>query len=354
MNKLERIACLYLTFLNLPKNKGLSYAQIKKVMPRAYQGDKETARRKFERDKEELKKLGLEIIHHQNHFASGEWESSRTNLYTPLEAPEQLPEIQLNREDVRSLALVILRAMVKYNSQANISQALQSLTAKLFYKDPTYLELLIENKVSIYSGLASTLLSPELSDEELLREGILATVYTALGQKKVLELNYLDQREEEQTRNISGRGLISHKGRWCLVAWCHKAKDYRRFYIDRILEAKLSPSLPYYQEKKFDIRRYSLHPLNLVMHEKQEVCLRPYPEYSEYLRDFLEAGTQAWGSYEESEADGSFRFKTTNIPALFQWILRHGASHAIEKIGPPKVRQDFITYLEQIKQNYDD
>ena len=350
MNKLERIACLYLSFLNF--SSGLSFARLRRLMPSAYDGDFESARRKFERDKEELKKLGLELKYYSHHGDYGKrqnYHQEKEHVYVPNEEIQRIPDIDLSEADYRNLAALILDAITKSDYNSREDQVLYSAANKLFYKNPAL--VLEENqkngsklrRASLWTKWKKSL--AKSSDTEQFLE----SVHHALKNHKPLKIRYSNRKEVQEERMLSGRGLISHKGRWCLVAYCHRSKEIRYFYIDRILSAEICEGR-YYPDLKFDIRKHSLHPFSLKIHPLKNVDLKLRPEYEENFSHFLDGALGTLPAY--SFQDGIFRFQTSNQTALFTWMLRN--PNAIEKIGPSQIQKEYCDYLEKIKSSYRD
>ena len=355
MNKLERIACLYLSFLNRPYYKGISFAEIKKLMPFAYQGDSQSARRKFERDKEELKKLGLEVNYSRYAEGNDEQIMQREHVYTLSGELRQLSQFSLSEQEYRSLALLILQSLAAMDQGTSDHRLLSQAATKLFYKRPLALEEADECKQvdeikedgskHEKDGVAS--FAKMISEEFAFNEKHMETIHRALKGCHCLELVYLNQKEEKNTHELCPRGLISYKGRWCLLAYSFSYKEIRSFYVDRVLSARLSKR-PYISDSKFDIRNYSLHPLTLAIHSPKQVQVEVAPEYEETFNYFLQSVRRRFSYYQEEE--NVFCFETSNLKALFHWMLHN--ANAVQKIGPQDVHQQFVEHLQEMKSLY--
>ncbi len=339
MHKIERIACLYLTFLN--SSGGVSFARLRKLMPTAYQGEPESARRKFERDKKELKELGLELeCHAYDGKQNTQSFSVSDHVYQPVEEVYPLPDVFLAKEDYQNLAGILWRGMAIYREKQKEQQLLRSVATKLFYKNPIYAleyEQNFENKERRDEFYATSHLSFESDIESSLE-----IIYRTLKSHKVLYISYSNRKERKTHRFISGKGLISHKGRWSLVAYCHKAKAIRSFYIDRILSIEVADKEEYHAYPKVDIRKYSLHPLLLKIHPKRTIKVRTKPSYEESFRLFLSGA----GEVSFCSEEGVFFVETSNQNGLFSWITRN--VDAIESLGPKQIHDDFTQYLKEM------
>ncbi len=73
--------------------------------------------------------------------------------------------------------------------------------------------------------------------EEL--EQVLAVARRARDERKKLEILYCASAGEPSRRVVHVHQIVAAAGRWYLVAWCEKVKEFRNFRADRVLEAKL-------------------------------------------------------------------------------------------------------------------
>lgn len=339
MDKIERIAILYLSFLNSPG--GLSFARIRESLPAAYEGDPESARRKFERDKDELRSLGLDL----RHFAPGarlpDGSAARDHVYAPAEELQKLPEIRLSREDLELLAATLLGAVAELDQENSEERQreqalLRSAAAKLLYRNPAQLYETRQAPAAFFTP------ESEAATESL------ALAHDALTQRRVLSFQYQDRTGRREERRVAARGLISHHLRWVLVARCFRADAIRSFYIDRMSELKLHDE-KFAPDPRFRIKDYSLHPLAVHAGPEAELIVDVNPDRLESLEDFLSGLPPA----REPERRGEQRLvlRTTNPGAFFSWMLRNPG--AIDALGPPSMHAAFIERLEAIKALHD-
>lgn len=61
-----------------------------------------------------------------------------------------------------------------------------------------------------------------------------ATVVDALGDRRVLEIDYVDRIGRSTSRCVEPTGLFTVEGNWYLVAWCRLRDGHRAFRLDRI------------------------------------------------------------------------------------------------------------------------
>ncbi len=327
MAKIERLGCLYLTFLNHPN--GLSFARIRENLAPAYSGDPESARRKFERDKEELRLLGLDLEHFPDGQALPNGSLARGHVYVPRNEFEKLPGLKLADDEASALAAVLLYGI---ESSKDERQAVlyRSAAAKLLYRDP---------------ALLSARATQDFWTPEEVSSAHLAQIRQAIRKRLLLEIEYPGKEEGSEMRQVEGRGLISHRGRWCLVGFARDAKAIRYFYLDRILSVKVTKT-QYKNDPKFNIKDHTLHPLTLAMHARKTLQFKVDPEGKDAVVDFFLGLPESNFRFSASEA----RLHTTNQEAFFNFMLRHPGT--VTALGPEEARKDYINYVESIRSLY--
>ena len=341
MDKLERIACLYLTFLNTG---GIGFSRIREMLPLAYPGEHESARRKFERDKEELKTLGLELRHYPPGDSLPDGRVANDHVYLPAEELTRMPELDLSGREYRSLAALLMRELEESSHAGRPEEyaILESATAKLLYRSPGFLEQ------NAHSARRVGPLRSLGSGDSLLEER-LSEVHRALSKRRWLEFEYTDRAGKTERRRIAGRGLVSHRGRWCLVGLDQRANALRSFYLDRMQDVLVSQD-GYSPDPGFDIREYSLHPLAVRIHAPVEVELRLGVREEENFDDLVAGLPDSLRAKQRPPADTLRRLRTTNLNGLFSWMLRHPG--VVSAIGPESVRLRFQEYLERTRALY--
>jgi len=338
MKKMERLACLYLAFINNPA--GLSFADLKEFLPAAYQGDADSARRKFERDKDDLRKLGMDLEFYPEGASRESGIAVQGNLYAPRDELRRLPEISLNEEEARALAAALFRA-VEENRYRDLARAmtLRSAALKLLYRSPGAM-------LAAPLGQAP----PARLSESRELTAKLEIIHAALAERRVLKISYPDASGVRRERLAEGRGLVAHRGRWCLAAHCRLAGAVRSFYVDRIGEASLTEER-YRPARDFNIRDFSLHPLALRIHEERPARLLLAEDREELFSDLI-AGLPRRFVAGLKRRDNEVSLTTTNQEALFSWMTRHPG--AVERLGPESLRRDYITYRETFLRRHRD
>lgn len=336
IQKVERLACLYLTFLNHPQ--GLSFARIRELIPLAYQHDPETGRRKFERDKEELCKLGMELQHYGDGETLPDGGMAEGHVYIPKDEIQQLPELHLTANESHVLATLLAGAIETQGGEERaLVQQLESAAAKLLYKSPS---AMLDIDVSRNNAATLPMEQSQLFSQHL------AALHEALLKRRVVRLSYPGRGGEATEREVEGRGLIAYRGRWYFVAFCRRAGDIRSFYIDRILESEVLEEV-YKSDVNFDLKNYTIHPLAVFLHDPVLVRVQIHPDKEEAFGDFC-AGIPKRLVFEVR--DDVYHFETTNTGALYSWIVRNPGGAL--RLSPPEVLLGFEDYLRTMKMRH--
>lgn len=66
----------------------------------------------------------------------------------------------------------------------------------------------------------------------------LSTIQQAIGQQKVVEIEYTNLKKESSKRKAEPIGLVFYAFSWHLIGWCHIKKDYRDFKVARIRQIR--------------------------------------------------------------------------------------------------------------------
>ncbi|MBS1685979.1 MAG: YafY family transcriptional regulator [Bacteroidetes bacterium] len=72
----------------------------------------------------------------------------------------------------------------------------------------------------------------------------MSAIQQHITDKKVLEIDYKNNKEEASSRRVEPIGLIFYAFSWHMIGWCHLRKEYRDFKISRISHLR-SPDLPF-------------------------------------------------------------------------------------------------------------
>lgn len=83
----------------------------------------------------------------------------------------------------------------------------------------------------------------------------LSTLQLAISNRKIISIEYKNNKEELSKRDLEPIGLIFYAFSWHLIAWCHHRKAYRDFKVSRIILVK-DTELPFKKNKHIPLAEY--------------------------------------------------------------------------------------------------
>jgi len=208
----------------------------------------ETVRRMFERDKDELRELGIPIETVTYHINYGLEEShgyrlTRRNFHLPYlrlmreaSPPGARSSAAASREftldeDEISAALGGLREVADIPAFPLARDARAAFRKLAFDLDP---DVLGEPSVVYVEDAEASATADTL---RLLSD--------ALRRRKEVRFRYRSMaRDEEAERNVRPYGLLFQHGRWYLIAWAEDRDDVRMFRVGRMTSARVNPKRP--------------------------------------------------------------------------------------------------------------
>lgn len=83
----------------------------------------------------------------------------------------------------------------------------------------------------------------------------LPTLQNAIAARTILEIEYINQKEENSKRKLEPIGLIFYAFNWHLIGWCYTRRDYRDFRVSRIKKLK-DTGLPFKKKTHIELNEY--------------------------------------------------------------------------------------------------
>lgn len=214
----------------------------------ASERDIETARRKFERDKDELRALGVAIETVALPGVAGDEPASAYRLrpggfYLPYfeldDAPStagpyrDLRHVRLTREDVDILDRATRRLAER--EEFPLAEAARSLRHKLAFDLP----------------LAEAAVERVLADPmPPAARASLGALQRAVAERRAVRCRYYAiRRDEESEREVEPWGLFFERSRWYCVGWARDRGAVRVFRVDRMRDAVLLDG----QDQRFEV-----------------------------------------------------------------------------------------------------
>jgi predicted DNA-binding transcriptional regulator YafY len=137
-----------------------------------------------------------------------------------------LPPVSFTSDEANALLLIesIVNGFTDRSIQKHYATALNKVKAVL---PPTQKEKLELLNNTIKSQL------PECFQNDF---DYLSTLQQIISIKKIIVLEYTNNKKEVSKREVEPIGLVFYAMSWHLIAWCHKRNEYRDFKVSRILK----------------------------------------------------------------------------------------------------------------------
>lgn len=228
----KQVRQLNLIIMLVQSSVPVTFKKIKQNIEAYQQSNSESARKMFERDKNELRELGIQIskVEQCKYYID-------KNLF-------YLPEINLNGEELYTLSLII-SLILKSRTDLPFSNQLSTALSKIEISN----RINEENEISDYTFILNQFMGNE-SDHKNIK-----TVLNAIIRRQRLRIKYSpaqpDDYNSESIRQVDPLGLICRMGIFYLIGYCHKRKGIRIFNTHRIEEVKRKTIYEY--EKPFFI-----------------------------------------------------------------------------------------------------
>lgn len=302
--KVERL--LNLTVALLDTRRPLTLAEIRDRVAGYDQDEDEAARRMFERDKDDLRKLGVPI----QTLALDAWEAEWG--YTVDKDEYALPAIQLGRDEIAALALVL-----RISGEESARLGLTKLAARA--PDPGRIPSL-DAHVDVGAVDALDALADPLLERQAVR------------------FDYRGASGEASTRTVDPYGVAQRRGAWYLVGRDHDRKALRAFRLERLASRPRAVGDPETFEVPSDV--------DLVA-----AVSGPTADGVTIRAAF--APTVAWeaarrGRSDRERPDGWVEvvFPDADPQRLLPWILGFGPE--AEVLGPAEVRARAADHLRRL------
>ena len=316
MDRLERLVNLVAALIDTPRP--LSRAEIR-ARVEGYSDDDDAFRRNFERDKDLLRQMGFPVVTESPDPGHPEDVGYRI----PREMYE-LPDPGLDESELAALRLAASAVQVEGEGGTDsVVRALRKLGGAV--TDGGAGVAVVPEKVT---GLAA-----------LPAEETAATVFAAVGERRRVRFRY-----RGEDRLVDPWRLSFHRGHWYLSGLDHGRSEERQFRLDRV-EGPLETTGPAGAfARPGTTQTAPPPPWRMGDEPEQRAVLLVDSDQAAWAR-------QALGAEEvrEERPDGSvvFEVAVTSTGGFRSFVLGY-LEHA-EILGPPALRRDMISWLEQIR-----
>ncbi|MBP2703694.1 WYL domain-containing protein [Microbispora sp. RL4-1S] len=305
--KTERL--LNLVICLLATRRPLSAEQIRQAVPGYDPENDEAFQRMFERDKSELREIGIPVEVHRD-----PWEDDPG--YRIVRESYELPEITLEADEA---AVIGLAAQVW--ERASLADAASGALLKLRA-----------------GGVRADLVESPLELRVDTRDPAFPALWEAVRDRRVVRFGYRSAGSESVlTRTVEPWGVVSRRGRWYLVGHDRDRGASRVFRLSRIAGAVTTPGRPdaFSVPDDVDLRSmvgYQELPAERValVRVRQGTCLG-----LRHAAQAVRPGPEGW-----DEVEVAF----TDAERLASWMASLGADAVV--IDPPDAREAVIRRLK--------
>ena len=156
-----------------------------------------------------------------------------------------LPPVSFTSEEANALLLMesLAKGFADRSIQKHYSSALSKVKAGLRTTQKDNVETL------------SDTIKLQLPDRLYQDHEYMSSIQTAISDKKILTIEYKNNKEENSKRDIEPIGLIFYAFGWHLIGWCHLRKEYRDFKVSRIVKLKCT-EVPFKKEPHLPLTEY--------------------------------------------------------------------------------------------------
>jgi proteasome accessory factor B len=311
-DKLERL--LNLTAALLETARPLTADEIRQRVP-GYPEGKEAFRRAFERDKEDLREMGVPLvmdeITHVDPPASGyRIPKDQYYLRDPGFEPDELAALHLAASAVRLDGVEGIGAFWKLGGQPAAADA----------------------AVSSHSP------SPPGEVAALPADRNLVVLFGAVSERRTVMFSYRGEQ-----RRVDPYRLDFAKGRWYVGGFDHGRREERNFRVSRIEGAVEAGEPKSFRLPSTTVPGLQLQPWQLG--EGEGVTADVLVDAEQAALSVAHAGTDAVVT-ERDDGSVVLSMTITNTAGFRSFVL--GFLDHAEVLGPPEVRADMITWLEAV------
>jgi len=149
--------------------------------------------------------------------------------------------------------------------------------------------------------------------------------------------------------NVEPYGLQLFDYGLYLVGYSSRAKDFRRFAVERIQSATVDLSAePFTLRPEYAARAKSRKAFGLIEGETMDTRVRFSREVADYFKERQWHSTQQVKTLENGDVIVSFQ--AGGIDEIVSWVLSWGVHGKV--LGPDRLRIAISKQLDQMKQNY--
>ncbi|MGH2699254.1 MAG: helix-turn-helix transcriptional regulator [Actinomycetota bacterium] len=311
MTRIERLINLIIALLETTRP--LSADEINRRVAGYGQDNYESFRRAFERDKDELRAMGIPID-----IRKTDPLDEHSDGYIIDKDRYYLPDIVLEPEELAALSLA--RDAVRDGR----SEAERGLL-----------------KISLDSR-AAPLDGPQVAWGDDMRQPALGSIYEAQLERRPISFDYRAVSGERARRVLQPYGLVNRRGRWYVVGNDVDRAGIRAFRISRIQGKVALLDGSYVIPTGFDAQEH----LAAEAYEIGEQQANAVVRFDESLAWWVNQNLASAGRVENADGSTDVTLPLGNLDALVSWVIGFGSAVAV--LEPPEARGAVLDHLEPL------
>ena len=311
MIRIERLINLIIALLET--SRPLRAEDIRERVAGYTQENYESFRRAFERDKDELRAMGIPIEMRQQSAFDGYSEG-----YVIPKERYYLPDLDLEPDEIAALRIA-----------TDAVRGAEGEAASGFMK------------ISVDSA-SVPVDAPQVAWGDDLRHPVLTAIYEAQLERRSISFHYENAAGERAARTVEPYGLVNRRGHWYVVGNDVDRSAVRSFRISRILGGVAMTESVYEIPTGFDAQAH-------LPAEPYEIGERPTEavvRFDASLAWWVDQNLQNAPRREASDGATDVTLPVGNTEALVSWALGFGP--AVEILEPLEARAALIKHLEPL------
>jgi proteasome accessory factor B len=311
VTRIERLINLIIALLETARP--LSADEINRRVAGYGQDNYDSFRRAFERDKDELRAMGIPI-----EVRKIDALDEHSDGYIIDKDRYYLPELDLEPDELAALRL-----------------ARDAVTSGRSEADRGLLKISVDSRSAPVDG-------PQVAWGDDIRQPALGSIYEAQLERTPISFEYQRASGERTQRTLEPYGLVNRRGHWYVVGNDVDRSGIRAFRISRI-QGKVSILDGGYDiPDGFDAQAH----LSAEAYEIGEQHGDAVVRFDEALAWWVEQNLAA--APRTANADGSIdvTLPVGNLDALVSWVIGFGSS--VELIAPPEARDAIVAHLQPL------
>lgn len=249
-----------------------------------------------------------------------------------------LPPVMFTQDEAGALLLAgkIVEKMADKSVRNAYESAMLKIRSVLSEAEKDHLQNL-ENNINIFIREKF-----EKRDLKEFPDHFMTEIQKAVGNKQVLEITYVNNKNELTDREVEPVGIFYYSQNWHLIAWCRLRKDYRDFRADHI-KTLVNTGNTFKERPQLSLQEY----FNTMFQVNREL----YRVVVTFDKNRLN-GRAVYGSIKQTDLGDRLRvvFPMDNLHYMAHWLLMFGPSVVVEQ--PEELKVIMTSLIEEFYLHY--